>query len=78
MKRWKLGAKEVTLADKQELVARLPNLKKFKKEGKREMKRDIDIQTFSRFEYIDRFCEVEGIDLVWEGDKLIIEKREEK
>lgn len=37
--------------------------------------REIDINTFTRFEYIERFCEVQGFDLVWKGDKLIITER---
>ncbi len=35
----------------------------------------IDINTFSKFEYIDRFCEVQGFDLVWEDNVLIITER---
>lgn len=37
--------------------------------------KEIDIETFSRWEYLERFCEVQGFDLVWQGDKLIITER---
>ena len=37
--------------------------------------KEIDIETFSRWEYLERFCEVQYFDLVWQGDKLIITER---
>lgn len=37
--------------------------------------RKIDIRAFTKFEYIDRFCERYGFDLVWKGNDLIITER---
>lgn len=37
---------------------------------------EIDIETFSSFEDIDKFCEVQEIDLIWEFETLFITKRE--
>lgn len=37
--------------------------------------RKIDINTFTRWEFIDRFCEIQKFDLVWQGDYLIVTER---
>ena len=37
--------------------------------------REIDINTFSSWEDLERFCEVQGFDLVWKGNVLIITER---
>lgn len=37
--------------------------------------RAIDINTFSSWEDLERFCEVQGFDLVWENEILIITER---
>ncbi len=41
----------------------------------REKDREIDIETFTRFEYLERFCKVQNIDLIWKGNVLIITER---
>ncbi len=39
------------------------------------MDRLIDIRTFTSWEYLERFCNVQGIDLVWQGDYLVMTER---